>query len=331
MSAATQSPHSSDTSPSQAPRKSSKVGLWLLLVLLIAGGAFAVWYFVLRGQSSGSSALAMRVIPAESDVVGGIDIGRILTSPEVRKLASDNGNDFAAIDKALADAGIAPGDIGSLAFGMVMDGATPKEVVFALEAKTDAKAMVAFLRMAVSQLPGPIAGLVSPDSVQAIEGTTAGSGIFLMGSGELFKKAVAMGQNPSAATADGGKVELALVQKALDEGATMWFAAPVPPDTFSGISGSMAQQMIGGAPSHFGASINVGSSIELRGAMHIHGGDASTITGALKTARKMVSGQLPEAQRALLDDIDLGGSGPVVTARITLSESALSNLMKQTR
>lgn len=329
MSEPTQS--ASDTSPTQPPRKSGKAVAWILLVLLIAGGAFALWYFVLRGQSPGSSALALRVIPPESDVVGGIDIGRLLTSPDVRKLASDNGADFAALDKALADAGIAPGDIGSLAFGMTMDGATPKEVVFALEAKTDAKTMVAFLRIAVSQLPSPFSSLVSPDSVQAIDGTAAGRGVFLMGSGELFKKAVAMGQNPSNPVADGGRVELALVQKSLDAGATLWFAAPVPPDTFSGISGTMAKQMIGGTPSHFGASINIGSRIEVRGAMHIHGADASTIAGALKTARKMVSGQLPEAQRALLDDIDLGGSGPVVTARITLSESALTNLVKQTR
>lgn len=304
-----------------------KAVLWILLVLLVAGGGFALWYFALRTQTAASTALAQRVIPPESDVVGGLDLGRLLTDPELRKMLAGNGVDFAQLDKALAEAGVSASDLGALAFGATMNGATPKDVVLALEAKTDARAMVGFLKLLAAQLPGPMASLIDADAIQALDGAATGHGVFVMGSGALLERALALGRGQAQPGASGA--ELALVQKALDGGANLWFAAPVPPDTFKGLSGSMAKQMIGGAPSHFGFSVGFGTSLDLRAAMHIPGADASTISGALKTARKLVGGQLPEAQRKLLDEIDLGGSGPVVTARLRLSESMLKSLIAQ--
>lgn len=303
-----------------------KAAIWLLILVLVAGAAFAVWYFVLReqGGSGAARALAQRVLPASSDMVGGVDLQRLLTSDDAKKLLAELGVDPAVVDKGLADMGVAAGDLGALVFGATLDGTRPSSVVVALEAKTDAKAIGGFLQVVAAQLPGPLAGTIDPASLQVVEGA-AGRGIFIVGSGPLLTEATALAKGGSGGDR---KTELALIEKELGENALLWVAGPVPADTFSGFKAAMATRALGGTPTHFGAALGLGSDLTVGGAMHIPGADASTIAGALKTLQGALSGQAPEAVRPLLEQLVFGGNGPVVTATLKVDAKTLSSLKK---
>lgn len=301
-----------------------KAAVWVLLFLLVAGGAFAVWYFVLRSAGGGgaSRALAARVLPGESQVTGGLDLSALTAGGDLRRILGEAGVDAAQLDKALSDLGIAPADLGGLVFGATMDGERPSSVIMALEAKADAQAIGGLIKALAAQAPPQFKELVDVDALFSAPGE-GGRSVFVIGGGALFDKAKAL-VGGAGNTAPGA--ELGLLQGALGDGAIAWVAAPVPPSTFKGLSGAIATKTLGGTPSHFGASLGAGKNLVLRGAIHVPGGDADTLAGALKTMQGMFKGQAPEAVRPLLEGIAFGGRGPVVTATLELDAKALSAL-----
>lgn len=303
-----------------------KAAVWLLLLVLVAGAAFAVWYFVLRKDGGGgaSKALAQRVLPASAELVGGIDLERLLNDAEVGKVLTELGADRAHIDKALTELGIKPGDLGALVFGATMDGAKPTGAVLALEAKTDANAVGGLMKVLALQLPGPLAGAIDPNAMQTFTGPD-GRGIFLVGSGAIFTEATAQMKGGTTGTR---KVEIGLIADALGTSSLLWAAGPVPGDALGGLQGKMAQQLLGGTPSHFGAALGVGSDVTLSGALHVPGGDAQALAGALKTIQGMAGKQAPESIRPLLEQLAFGGTGPVVTATLKVDAKTLASLKK---
>jgi len=174
------------------------------------------------------------------------------------------------------------------------------------------------------QLPGPLAGAIDPNSMQTFTGPD-GRGVFLLGSGAIFTEATAL---MKGGTAGQRKAEIGLVADALGSGALLWAAGPIPGDALSGMQGTVAKQLLGGAPSHFGAALGVSGDVTLSGALHVPGGDASSLAGALKTIQGMAGKQAPEAVRPLLEKLAFGGTGPVVTATLTVDAKTLASLKK---
>lgn len=301
-----------------------KAAVWLLLLVLVAGAAFAVWYFVLRKDGGGgaSTALAQRVLPASADLVGGVDLERLLTNEEVGKVLSELGADRAKLDKALTELGIKPSDLGALVFGATMDGSKPTGAVVALEAKADANAVGGLLKVLALQLPGPLAGAIDPNAMQTFTGPD-GRGVFLVGSGPIFTEATALMKGGANGTR---KAEIGLIADALGTSSLLWAAGPIPADALGGMQGSIAKQMLGGAPSHFGAALGIGGNVKLSGALHVPGGDAQALSGALKTIQGMAGKQAPEAVRPLLEKLAFGGTGPVVTATLEVDAKTLASL-----
>ena len=301
-----------------------KAAVWLLLLVLVAGAAFAVWYFVLRKDGGGgaSKALAQRVLPASADLVGGVDLERLLTNDDVGKLLTELGADRAALDKGLSELGIKPNDLGALVFGATMDGSKPTGAVLALEAKTDANAVGGLMKMLALQLPGPLAGAIDPNSMQTFTGPD-GRGVFLVGSGAIFTEATAQMKGGTTGTR---KAELGLIADALGSGSLFWAAGPVPGDAFGGMQGKVAEQMLGSLPSHVGAAIGLSGDVTLSGALHIPGGDAKALSGTLKTIQGMAGKQAPAAIRPLLEQLAFGGTGPVVTATLKVDAKTLASL-----
>ena len=95
---------------------------WIIAVLVLAAVAFAVYWFVFRkaGGAGESAALASRVMPAEVDIIGGIDIAGLTQSPVLRDLAKAQGVDLDQIEAKLKEGGVALADLRS-AYGRVVN------------------------------------------------------------------------------------------------------------------------------------------------------------------------------------------------------------------
>ncbi len=295
----------------------------VIAILAVAAIGFAVWYFAFREGGAGSSPsakLAQKVIPADCEVMGGINIAGLLKDLDYSKLG--DGMSKSKVEEMLKQQGLALDDLQALSFGVKMDGLVPKGVVFALQSKADANTVTGILKMAAMGLPGEMRNLIDPNTIESLEG-----GIFVMGSADLVGRAKALGQGGAQAA---GKVEADLLAKALDLGATAWVVAPMPLDELpGGMMTEIAMKGVGlGKPSHLGLSIRVGSAYEITAAAHIPGGDANKLVDGVKTLKDKLGGALPDEAKKLLDTVDFGGSGPVLTARLTLPMDDLIGLAK---
>lgn len=289
-----------------------------LVVVAVVG--LAVWYFAFRtsGGSSPSAALAKRVIPADCDVIGGLNVASLLNDLDYEKLG--NGASKSKVEAMLKQQGLALDDIQAVSFGVRMTGIVAKEAVVAIQSKADAKTLVQLIKMGAIALPEEVKGLLNPDAVEALDG-----GIFLMGSGELLARAKAISGGGGQGDA---KDEAKRLIDALDLGATAWVVGPMPLDELpGGMMTEMAMKTMGlGKPSHLGLSVKIGGKIDAVVAAHIPGGDAGKVIEGLKSAREKFGGGAPEDIKKLLDGIEFGGSGPVITARLSVSPDTVKGL-----
>ncbi len=310
--------------PPLAPRGSrGSVTAWLLALIVLAGVAFAVWYFALRKPDADSAALAARVMPAEVDVIGGADLARLVADPSVREQLGQAGVDLARLDAELQRADVALADLRALAFGarMADDAARPalSDALVAVHAATDAKAAVGAFKVLLTALPEPFARLARDGRVEALDG-----GIVLAGSGELLDKALAVARG--AGTPLGDKAGLDDVRDAVDDGAMAWVASPLPESVTARVP-AMARGMLGAMPSHVAFAGSLGESTELRAAVHMPGGDGAQIAKNLEMALPIAKRFLPSGLTPLIEKLQLSGRGQNVIATLILSRAELSELV----
>lgn len=296
---------------------------WILAFIVLAGVAFAVYWFVIRKPGAESSGLAARVMPAEVDVVGGLDIARVVSDPKIRELAKANGTDLDTIEAELAKTGVKLGDLKALVFGGRMGADNLKDALVAVEANSDTKALVGALQGVVMMLPDPLKGFMTGARVEALEG-----GVVLTGSGELLDLAlkVAKGEAPALASRPG----LDEVRKALDLGAILWVASPIPSNLVAMLPGMIASQL-GGTPSHFGFSVSISDGAVLRAALHIPGADGSKVASSIKLLLGMFKARLGEVNKLMIDNLDLSGDGATVIAKITLTQAQVSDILAKSK
>jgi|GEM_PF-1841089 len=296
---------------------------WILALIVLGGVAFAVYWFVIRKPGAESSGLAARVMPAEVDLVGGIDIARVVSDPKIRELAKANGSDIGAIEAELAKSGVNLSDLKALVFGGRMGADTLKDAIIALEANSDTKALVGALEGVVTMLPEQLKAFMTGARVEALEG-----GVVLTGSGELLDLAlkVAKGQGKALAARPG----LDEVRSALDMGAILWVASPIPTNLVAMLPGMVASQL-GGTPSHFGFSVSISDGAVLRGALHIPGADGAKVASSMKLLFGMFKSRLGEVNKTLIDNLDLTGEGATVIAKVTLSQAQVSDILAKSK
>lgn len=293
--------------------------VWILALLVLGGVAFAVYWFVVRKAPGESSNLAARVLPADVELVGGLDIARVLATPSVRELAKKNGADFDALDAELAKHGVRLADLKSLVFGGRMGAATLESGIVAIQAATDAKAAVGGVQMMLGMLPEPLAGVARGGRVEALDG-----GVVLTGTGDLLDKALAVAAGKAPALGD--RAGLSDVRAALDEAGMMWAAGPIPAASLQALPG-MVKSALGGTPTHWGFSATLGDRAELRGVLFIPGADATKVASALEMFVGMAKLRLGGTQKAIADALELTGEGSAVIARVSLDARTLEELL----
>lgn len=293
--------------------------LWSSLVLvsaLVAGAAAC------GGKKAGGSPALTRAIPADSEMIGSFDLKGMLQNESMKQLAKARGVDTADIEQKLAAAGVKLDDIKGFMFGSTMPGGGELPTfAAAIETSLDGPAAKKAMDSLMDLMPGH--GKDGSLTTEAVEG-----GVVLVGRGSLFDKAVT-----GAKGAGAGEVrpELAAMRDAVDTGATVWFAGTLPPMGKSGMG--MLGRLAGDArPTHFGMSINAGSTIEIRVAVRLEGGDAGKLADTLGGFMKvMPRKQLPEGVGELLDQVDIGGSGEVLTAKVSVPAEVLAKLTTDMR
>lgn len=305
------------------PRQRGSAAAWLLALLVLAGVAFAVYWFVFRQATAASSALAARVLPSEVELIGGVDLGRLFNDEHIKSMMRAQGVDLDAVSAEVAKSGARLEDLKALVFGGRMGDASLKDAIVAVQADTDAKAAVGAVQALLMMVPGELRQIASAGRVEALD-----HGVVLTGSGELLDRALAVAKGQGSPLGD--KPGLSEVRKALDGDAMLWTAAPIPQDALRKLPGLVTAQL-GGVPSHFGFSANVGaSSTELRGAIHIPGADADKVVGAIEVMLKMAKLRLDGPQKAILENLKLEGDGATLIASLSLSKAQIDDLLKAT-
>ncbi len=298
--------------------------VWIIALLVLGGIAFAVYWFAFRdgAGSAQSSNLAGRVLPAEVEVVGGVDLARIVSDSDVRAMLQKNGTDIAALEAELAKHNIKSTDLVAMVFGGRLAESGLKDAIVAVEAKTDTKALAGLLAAASLMAPEPIKSAIAGGRVEALDG-----GVALTGSNELLDLAIKVAKG--AAPALGSKAGLDEIRAALDTGAIFWVASPIPAGSLAMLPGVLTGTL--GQPSHFGFSINLGSTTELRAAALLPGKDAEEVASSLDLALGFMKSKVPEPGKTLLENLSLSGKGAVLIAKITLSQQQLEDLIAKNR
>lgn len=309
------------TSNPRDPSNRGKALVWILVLLVVAGAAFAIYWFALRGGGGGgaSATLASSVVPTGADTVAGIDAGALLANPELADLMQKGGLDLATVKSKLAETGVKLEDLKSFVVAADMPDAGAPEVVLALQTTADTKAAQGAIAALKSMIPDNMGNKIDISNVQAFDG-----GIVLAGAGPFFDEAskLAKGQGK------GGLSEpLAEVRSALDAGAPLWVALTIPADVTKGMGGMMAKKVFGeGKPTHAGLSVRLGSTIELKGAIRIEGADASKVASNLSGLLSMAGMVAKGPQKELLNNVELGSSGSTLTISVSMSADQAKKL-----
>ncbi len=313
-------------STSNRPRFATQRGsaaAWILALIVLGGIAFAVYWFVVRKPGAESSGLAGRVMPVEVDLVGGIDIARVVSDPKIRELAKANGTDLDAIEAELAKSGVKLGDLKALVFGGRMGTDNLKDALVAVESNTDTKALVGAFQGVITMLPDPIKGMMTGARVEALDG-----GVVMTGSGELLDLAVAVAKGKG--TALGSKPGLDEIRNALDTGAILWVASPIPSGVVGMLPG-MLTSTLGGTPSHFGFSASLSDDAVLRGALLIPGADGAKVASSIKLMLGMFKARLGDAERVLVDNLELTGEGATIIAKVSLTQAQVNDILSRSK
>lgn len=296
---------------------------WIIGLLVLAAVAFAVYWFVFRKTvgAGESAALAGRVMPAEVDVIGGVDIAGLTQSPVLRDLAKAQGVNLDQIEAKLKEGGVALADLRSLALGGRMEGGAPKDILVAVETRTDTKALAALVSALVASAPADAASYLKSLRVEPLDG-----GVVVTGSSALVDQAIAVSKGQAPAL--GNKAGLDEIQGALDTGAALWVAGPFPEAMTAQIPG-MFRNLIGGTPTHAGFSFEPGETSIIRAAILIPGADASNVASALGVFMDKGKLLMNAERRALLEALKLTGSGSTLKVELALSKALLASLTKQ--
>ncbi|PKN58666.1 MAG: hypothetical protein CVU56_04310 [Deltaproteobacteria bacterium HGW-Deltaproteobacteria-14] len=293
--------------------------------LLAVAAVAAAPLFALGGCGGGGAAakLASAHVPAEADYVGGVDVQGALKSDMLKGLLSDQGMSIDVLTKGLSEKGIKLDELKTIAFGAVKgEGGVPKDLLLIGSGSFDATALKSAIdgaKMAELAATGDIP--VKFQQIEIVNPTTV-----VMGSGDLVKRSmgVASGANKSIDT----RTELKELRGAVDEGATVWFAGPVPDgmDRMGGLG------MMGGAdlgkPTHFAVSADIGSSVKIKLAIRFASGDAGAVASQMDAALGMASGLMSGPEADVLSSLDISGSGQVLKASVTLSKDFLEKAAK---
>ncbi|MFO0748647.1 MAG: hypothetical protein U1F43_23745 [Myxococcota bacterium] len=308
------------TAPDPRASERGKAIVWILVLLLVAGAAFAVYWFAFRGGPGGgaSTKLASTVVPAGADTVAGIDAGALLSSPELADLLKKQGVDVEAVKAKLAESGVKPEDLRSVVVAADVPDAGAPEVFLAVQTTADAKAVKGALGALKAMIPGDAGDKIDLSNVQAFDG-----GLVLAGSGPFFDQAAALAKGQGKG---GMSAELAQVRDALDTSAPIWFATTLPKDMSKGMGG-MGKQIFGnGTPTHAGVSIRVGSKIDIKAALRIDGADAAKVADDLGGFLSMAGMVAKGPQAELLKGLELGSSGAVLTLTMSLTAEQAKSL-----
>lgn len=292
--------------------------VWILITLIVAGGAFAVYWFVIRGGGGGATtALVNRAIPADATMLVGFDPQAILNSPMLADLAKSQGFGVDAIKAELAKVNIKPEALKAVVVGM---GANMSDSVAIFAGDIDATALKAGIG-AISALSPEAGEMADVLQFESIEG-----GLVIAGGGELYKKSVSTARGQGQAGLDSN---LEKVLGAIDRSAPIWAAGLLPEETTREFK--MVGRMLGntGPPSHAAISVDIGSTMKVKLAVLFPDADAGQMADQIKMLLKLAPmGQLPDGVGDILNSLDLSGSGEVLKASISIPSETLQKLAK---
>jgi len=300
------------------------------LIAIIAVVAIAVvLFFLLRGGGGGAAAdLASAHIPAEADYVGGVDVQGMLKSDLVKGLLTENGMSIDAVSAKLAEQGIKLEDLKTLAFGAVLgEGGVPSGIIAVGKGTFDAtkvKGAIDGAKMAELAAMGDM-----PVKFEQIE--VADPQTVVLGSGDLVAKSMGIAGGSSKSV--DSREELKALRAAIDQGATFWFAGPVPAG-MGGMGGLSGLGMLAGPgndlgdPTHIAVSANIGSTLDVRLAVRFSSGDVGAVASQMDSALGMMSGLMSGPEAELLDSLDISGSGQVLTISASLSKDLIEKAAK---
>jgi len=295
-----------------------KAVVWILVALLVLGGAFAVYWFVIRKSGGGgaSAQLATSVIPADADMIGGADLGALLASPQVADLMKKSGTNMDEVKAKLSEAGVKPEDLQSLVIAADVPDAGDPQMIFAVKMNGDTKAAQGAAVALKAMLPPNIGDKVDLSHVEAFDG-----GLVMAGSGPFYDEAAKQARGQGAS----GKLAQPLldVRDAVDTGAQVWFAMALPKGTTDELPRQAKMLLGGGKPTHAAFSVSFGSSIEVKGALLLEGADPGKVASQLDSMMGMASMALT-GERAIIGDIiknlKIGSSGQALTFSLSLTE-----------
>ena len=312
--------------PPGIARPRGKAPIALIAILAVVAIA-VVLFFVLRGGGGGAAAkLASAHIPAEAEFVGGVDVQGVLGSEMLKSMMADKGVSLETVTAELAKHGIKLEDIKTVAFGATLgSGDVPRQFVAVGQGTFDGSALKAAIEGAKLAEAAATEGMAMPltfDQIEVIDPQTV-----VMGTADFVKKSlgIASGAEQSIDT----RPELKDLRAAIDQGASLWMAGPVP----EGVGALGALGMMGGGglgkPTHFAISANVGADIKVRVAIHFASGDAGAVASKVGQLLSFASAMAKGPEADVLSSLDISGSGQVLTASVTLSKAFIAEAAKK--
>lgn len=303
------------THPTTRPRGGAAVIIIVLLV--VAAAAFAVYWFGFR-SSAPTAKLAATHIPAEVDWVGGVDVKSLLASELLTSMMADQGVSLEQVKGALAGSGVALDDVANITAGGKMGPGGPTSVLAIGQGTFDAAAV----KSAVEAARGAeaVGAAELPFDLSAVE--VVDPSTVAIGTPELMALSAAVRAGTGKSVDD--NAALKELRGAVDQGATVWMAGPVPAGGLGGLGGL---GMLGGSgmgdPTHFAFSAAATDRLQVRVAVRFASGDAgamaSQIDGFLSIGKAMASG--PEAE--VLKSLSVSGSGQVLSASMTVPRALI--------
>lgn len=301
-----------DHTPLPPSRPRGGAAVIIIVLLVVAAAAFAVYWFAFR-TSAPTAKLAATHIPAEVDWVGGVDVKSLAASELLTSMMASQGASLADVEAAFKNAGVALDDISSLTAGGGMGPAGPTSVLAIGQGTFDATAVKSAIDAArgaealgTAQLPFDLS------AVEVVDPNT-----LVVGSPDLMALSAAVRAGTGKSVDD--NAALTELRGAVDQGATVWMAGPIPAGGLGQLGGGLG--MLGGGmgdPTHFAFSAAATSELRVRVAVRFASGDAGAmatkIDGFLAIGKAMVSG--PEAE--VLKTLSVSGSGQVLSASFTI-------------
>jgi len=285
----------------------------LVSVLLIGGGIAAAFMFLGGGADSDM----MAYIPADADLVGGVNLDAVRDQPDVKSMIDQNLNNPAASEplQVLAKAGLKIEDLSKLVFGGKKNGGRGVFVV---------KTSKEFDPDAVGKAIG---GQEASASGKKYFKLGANEKIYMPSNNMIVFAEVSDNEMTTVMNREGAGVSLSesiqyLVKQAA--GGHIWFAVVLGPNDVP------AEVGLFGKPKGAYLSINVSSSLDVKGAAQFDDStDVSALAGNFNNMFNQQKEQIrgfaalaPPAAKPLIDEvlnsIAISSSGDFVTASLSV-------------